>query len=205
MKKTIICNIPMKEVVDQSVYVSDDLSVQVSDRAVRYPINALLEKNMSSEDEIKIILLLKKDDLGYYEKNKAEFEKELEEVNAQCNAKINVKVIDTEFSQERAIHEQLMGSIVDAIDNESHIIVDITYGPKDLPIIIFTALGFAEKFLECEIDAIIYGQGNFVDGHVVNTKICDMSPLYYLTSVTNTINCDDPEKARKTLKSLLSL
>ena len=100
---------------------------------------------------------------------------------------------------------QLMGKIVDEIDNGSHIIVDITYGPKDLPIIIFTALGFAEKFLECEVDAIIYGQASFVDGHVVNTKICDMSPLYYLSSVTNTIKCDEPEKARKALKSLLSL
>ena len=36
MKKIVICNIPMKEIVDQSVYASDDLSVLVSDRVVRY-------------------------------------------------------------------------------------------------------------------------------------------------------------------------
>lgn len=63
-----------------------------------------------------------------------------------------------------------MGRIIDEIDDESHIIADITYGLKDLPIIIFSALGFAERFLGCEIDAIIYGQANFVSGHVVNTK-----------------------------------
>lgn len=205
MKKTIICNIPMKEVVDQSVYQSDDLSIPVSRRAVKYPINAFLEESLSPGDEIKVLLLLKKDDYGHYEKNREDFEKELREVNEKSGAQICVTVLDTAFSQEKAVHEQLMGRIIDEIDDESHIIADITYGPKDLPIIIFTALGFAEKFLGCEVDAIVYGQANFVDGHVVNTKICDMSPLYYLSSVTNTIQCDEPDKARKTLKSLLAL
>ena len=195
----------MKEVVDQSVYQSDDLSIPVSRRAVKYPINAFLEESLSPGDEIKVLLLLKKDDYGHYEKNREDFEKELREVNEKSGAQICVTVLDTAFSQEKAVHEQLMGRIIDEIDDESHIIADITYGPKDLPIIIFTALGFAEKFLGCEVDAIVYGQANFVDGHVVNTKICDMSPLYYLSSVTNTIQCDEPDKARKTLKSLLAL
>ena len=42
MKKTIICSIPMKKIVDKSVYESDDLSVPVSSTAVRYPINAYI-------------------------------------------------------------------------------------------------------------------------------------------------------------------
>lgn len=205
MKKTIICNIPMKETVDKSVYEGEDKSVEVSNRAVMYPINAFIEKNATEEDELKIILLLKKDEIGHFHQNRIAFEEELKEVNASIGSKIEMVVLETDFSQEKTVHEQLMGKIVDEIDNGSHIIVDITYGPKDLPIIIFTALGFAEKFLECEVDAIIYGQASFVDGHVVNTKICDMSPLYYLSSVTNTIKCDEPEKARKALKSLLSL
>ena len=46
---------------------------------------------------------------------------------------------------------------------------------------------------------------NFENGKVVNTKICDMIPLYYLNSVTDTIHCDEPEKAKQMLKTLLSL
>ena len=195
----------MKEVIDQTVYESDDISVAISNRAVRYPINAFLEKNMTAEDEFKIILLLKKDEIGHYHQNCISFEEELKEVNSAFGAQIEIVALETDFSQNKAIHEQLMGKIVDEIEEGSHIVADITYGPKDLPIIVFTALGFAEKFLECEIDAIIYGQASFVDGHAVNTKVCDMSPLYYLSSLTNTIKCDEPEKARKTLKSLLSL
>lgn len=205
MKKTIICNIPMKEKVDLAVYVSDDKSIPVSQKQVRYPINSFLEQTMTSDDELKIILLKKKDENSHYQKNMDDFKLELDEANKNIGAKLSYIVIDTDFSQSRMVHEQLMGSIVEELEIGTHILVDTTYGPKDLPIIIFTALSFAEKFLECKVDNILYGQASFVDGKVVSTKICDMIPLYYLASITNTIHCVDAEKAKKMLKSLLSI
>ena len=205
MKKVIICNIPMKESVDQVVYTSEDRSLSVSNRLVRYPVNALLEKTVTPEDEVKVILLSKNDEYSYSQQHTDEFITEVNQALAAANVTPSIRIIDTEFSQDKLVHEQLMGRLVEEIDEGSHILVDITYGPKDLPIVIFTAIGFAEKFLDCEIDAIVYGQASFVQGKAVNQKICDMSPLYYLSSVTNTIRCNEPGKARKTLNELLSL
>ena len=37
------------------------------------------------------------------------------------------------------------------------------------------------------------------------TKLCDMIPLYCLSSVARTVKCDDPQKARQMLEVLLSL
>lgn len=205
MKKTIICNVPMKENVDLSLYTSEDVSVPISNRMVRYPVNALLEETLNQNDEIKVLLLVKEDKYGHFKKNVKNFIDELNAINESYDAQIEIIEINTEFSQDKQVHQNLMSDIIDNISNGSHIISDITYGPKDLPIVIFAALGFAEKFLECEIDGIIYGQASFVDGHVVDTKICDMSPLYYLSSVSNSIYAEEPDKARKMLKSLLSL
>ena len=205
MKKVIICNIPMKESVDQVVYTSEDRSLSVSNRHVRYPVNALLETTVTPEDEVKVILLSKNDEYSYSQQHTDEFITEVNQALATANVTPAIRIIDTEFSQDKLVHEQLMGRLVEEIDEGSHILVDITYGPKDLPIVIFTAIGFAEKFLDCEIDAIVYGQASFVQGKAVNQKICDMSPLYYLSSVTNTIRCNEPGKARKTLNELLSL
>lgn len=205
MKKLIICNIPMRESVDQAVYASNDRSLPVSDRGVRYPINALLEKTISDNDEVKVILLSKNDKYSFSRQHISEFIDELNQAIVAYNVTPTIKIIDTEFKQDKLVHEQLMGRLVEEIDDEAHIMVDITYGPKDLPIVIFAAIGFAEKFLDCEIDAIVYGQASFVDGKAVNQKICDMSSLYYLSSVTNSIRCSEPNKARKTLTELLSL
>ena len=205
MKKTIICGIPMKKVVDQVVYRSDDKSIPSADRAVRYPVNAFLEETLKPSDELKIILLVKQDPHGSHEHNIGLFKEELASANASIGAKVSYTVIDTDFSQSKSVHEHLMGRLVDEFDIGAHVIVDTTYGPKDLPVVIFTALNFAEKFLKCEIDNIIYGQASFVDGHAVDTKLCDMIPLYYLGSITNTIHCIEPEKAKSMLKALLSI
>ena len=205
MKKTVICNITMKKDPEKCIYTTDDASLKISNREVIYPINAFLEKNLEKDDEIKVLLLIKKDENGNYQTNSAEFVKELLAINKDISAKIEHKFIETDFSEEQSVHEQLMGRIVDEIEDGSHVIADITYGPKDLPIVLFSALNFAEKFLSCEIDNIIYGQATFIGNKPTNTKICDMVPLYYLNSVIGAVRCDDPLKSRQILKSLLSI
>ena len=205
MKKTVICNIPMKERIDKVLYTSDDESLPVAEKKVSFPICAFLEKTLSCDDELNVIVLVKKDKYGHYKKNVEVFKEELSEANVDIGASVNYCVIDTDFEQTKAVHEQLMGKIVDVLSIGSHILVDITYGPKDLPIVIFSALNFAEKYLDCTVDNIVYGQASFVDGQAVDTKICDMIPLYCLGSITNTIRCDEPEKAKSMLKALLAL
>lgn len=205
MKKTVICNIPMKEKVDQVVYSSNDKSLPVSEKKVRYPICAFLEMTMSPDDDLKVILLVKKDNYDYYMRNIEYFKQELSEANDGIGASISYCVIGTDFTETRSVHEQLMGRIVDELDVDSHILVDITYGPKDLPVVIFSTLNFAEKFLDCTVDNIVYGQASFVNGKAVDTKICDMIPLYCLGAITDTIHCSDSDKAKAMLKTLLSL
>ncbi len=205
MKKVVICSIPMKKNVEQTVYLSDDLSLPVSGEPYRYVVNSFLSRKVNKGDEYKFILLIKKDGNRYYQKNVQEFRKEAESYCAGAGVKTKYVLLDTAFSEERRIHEQLMGKLTDEIETESHIIADITYGPKDIPIVIFSALNFAERFLYCEIDNIIYGLAEFKENRVVRSVICDMAPLYCLSSVTNMIKCDDPLKARMMLKTLLSL
>lgn len=205
MKKIILCGIPMKENVDKVVYVSEDKSIPAANRPVRYPVNAFLEETLKPSDEVKVVLIVKQDEFANHEKNIEYFKTELEQANSQIGASISYSIIDTDFSQNKTVHEKLMGELVDELDIGAHIIVDSTYGPKDLPVVIFTALNFAEKFLNCSIDNIIYGQASFENGHAVETKLCDMIPLYYLGSITNAIHCVEPEKAKAMLKTLLSI
>lgn len=205
MKKIIICNIAMREHVAGVVYSSDDRSLPVSGQPYRYPVNSFLSQSVKKGDELKVILLIKKDGNPFYKKNTDDYKREIEGICESTGAKAGFVLIDTDFVQKKETHAQLMGRLADEIDTGAHIIADITYGPKDLPVVIFSVLNFAEKFLACEIDNIVYGKADFKGDKVVASAICDMIPLYCLSSVTNTIKCDDPKKARQMLKSLLSL
>ena len=205
MKKTIICNIPMKEDVTNIAYKSDDRSLPTSEKPYRYPINSLLSQTVTQEDELKVVLLVKKDEEKFYEINAEYCRKEIEEVCKETGAKAEFVTIDTAFSQAKENHEELLGKIVDEIEVGAHVMADITYGPKDLPIVVFYALNFAENFLDCKIDNIVYSQATYKDNIVVSARICDMIPLYCLGSVTNIVNEKDPQKARQILKTLLSM
>lgn len=204
MKKILFCNIPMTIEISKRKYESYDISLPASESEVYFPVSSFLEKTLSENDELKAIMLVKKDKHEEYIKKIELFLEEISNISDITGAKIETITIDTEFSEEKSVHEDLLLSIIDLIDENSNIIADITYGPKDLPIVLFTAMNFAEKFLNCEIDNIVYGQATFKDGEVVETKLCDMIPLYFLNSITNTVQCSSAEKAKQMLKTLLS-
>ena len=182
MKKIVICNVPMREDSIKCVYKSSDLSLPTIDTPVYYPVNAFLGKTLKKDDDIKIVLVVKKDSQNQGKKNAAKYVEELLNVN-KVGAKIDYKIIETEFSEEHSVHEYLMSKIVDEIEDNSHIICDTTYGPKDLPIVLFSALNFAEKYLKCDIDNILYGQATFVDGKPTDTKLC----RHYITLILSQI------------------
>lgn len=204
MRQTIIIAVPMKEHLDQSVYRSEDKSLPTSDKPVFYPINSYLDHALKDGDRLKVLLLLRQGTHCHSEKNAELYREELAGVIGERDVSVEYAAINTDFAQSRAIHTQLMGTLVDHLEDGAHILVDTTYGPKDQPIIIFAALGFAEKFLRCKAGHIFYGQAEFVNGHVTDTRLCDLSPLYGLSSVTGLIHCDQPGKARNMLKMLLS-
>ena len=210
MNRIIISGISLTnpDTFQPTQYLSNDDAIPADNGKFHYPVCSYLKKNMRPGDKYKVILLVKKDDNKNYEKNIDIFKKEMEEANTDAGAEIEyASPVYTDFKEELTVHEQLMDQLIDRIEDGDHIIYDMTYGPKDQPIVVFTALNFAEKYLGCEMERIIYGQiTNFDENHnPVKGIMCDMAPLFSLSSILNLINSDDPEKSRKLLKSLLSV
>ena len=85
----------MKANTEKCVYVSEDLSVPVSNTPVKYPVNAFFEKTLKTDDEVKVILLVKKDEFGNYKKNVSECIEELMSAAEVSGAKIEYKIIQS--------------------------------------------------------------------------------------------------------------
>lgn len=206
MKNLIICNGIMGPRKEKTNYATTINSLKVSNDSFCYPLNAYLSENMKSEQEYKVLLLMKKDSFNRYEQNIADFEEEIQAVAKAKGGNVEVVPVLTDFSQRRAVHEGLLQTIIEHIEEGSNILADITFGPKDVPFVVFAALNFAEKFMNCEIDHIIYGKADFDNKNAaVNTEVWDLAPIYFINSVTNNINCSDSEQAKEILKTLLSI
>ncbi|GHU06463.1 hypothetical protein FACS1894147_13190 [Spirochaetia bacterium] len=95
--------------------------------------------------------------------------------------------------------------MVDELTDGAAVYADITYGTKSMPIIVFGVLNFAEKFFNADIQNIVYGKVDFdKDNNPINPELFDMTPLFYLNSLANTMECKDSDQAKKMLASILS-
>ena len=205
MRKIVICNVTMREALIPLIYQSDDPSINMSKRAVTYPVLSCLKSLISPSDSIKIVLISKCDPNGNYLKNIERFKKEFFEQCGDLSANPEYKILDIEFDEEQQSTAQVLSAIVDECEDGAEIISDITYGTKTLPVVLLAALSFAVKHLNCKVEHVFYGQVYFQNNTPTYPKLCDLSYLIYLNSLLYTLQCDSSYKARQTLKMLLKL
>ena len=205
MKKIVFSDIPMKKELTALSYSVDGNSKLDYAGKVIFPINAVLAKKMAKGDKVKVVLLTKDDVNGNNAINAGVFQKELNELNRSIGAEIEYVTIATPFEETRDVHERTLRDMIGKLEDSAEVYGDTTYGPKPLPIIMFMAMNFAEKFFDAKIENIVYGKVDFIDGNPVNPVLYDLAPLYYLNSVINSMECNSSVEALNTLDALLSI
>ena len=206
--KIVFSNLPMKKQLNKFCYSVDGNTQIAYDGEVIFPINSVLAKVLKKDERVKVVLLKKQDIEGNSDINAGEFMRELNQINHDIGAVIEYKILDLPFVETKDTHEQTLRRMVDELEANAELYCDITYGPKPLPIVLFSVLNFAEKFYSCKIESIVYGKVDFLtkeDGKTYSTNpvLFDVTSLYYLNAFTNTIECSSAEEAKKMLSSLL--
>ncbi|MCR5189504.1 MAG: TM1812 family CRISPR-associated protein [Treponema sp.] len=215
MKKIVFVTTRMADDMKKRTYPVDGNSFIEYSEPVYYAINAVLAKTMKKDDEVKVILLGTKAGDKAAAKNAELFKNELDEINKDKNigAKINYKEIESDFIVSKDKFGDLYKKLIKELDYEAEITSDITYGPKSLPLLIFSAMQFGEKFFDCTIGHVIYLKAEFetlsIDGQKSTVLkegsqlICDYTPLYLLNSFTSVLESSSGEKAIKAVDTLL--
>ena len=206
MKKTIFCAIPMKKELDAMIYARTGNVNSSYSKPVIFPINAIIAETLKKNDDIKVILLRTLDETGNGGKNCGLFMQELDTINVDIGAKISYETLDLEFKETKDNHETRLKAMLDKVEENSQIFADITFGPKPLPMILMCVLSFAEKFLNCDVKSVIYGKVSFdQDNKAGSPELFDITSLYYLNNLTNSMIAIDGKEARKNLDEFFSL
>jgi len=207
MKKIVFVSLMMADAMNKRKYpVEGNTFIEYSGE-VYYAINAVLAKTMKADDDIKIILLETKAGDKAGTKNAQLFMNELNAINDEnkIGAKISYEIIPSDFITSRSKFNDLYLKLIKNFEYEAELYADITFGPKSLPLLIFTAMQFGEKFYDCSIGNVIYLKAEFKNNVLVEGTqlICDYTPLYLLNSFNNTIETTSGEKAIDAVKVLL--
>lgn len=206
MKKILFCDIPMKKNLNAMSYAGTGNIKSNYNKPVIYPINAILAETLQKKDELKVVLLKTLDKNGYSGINAGCFMQELDTINTEIGAKITYETLDFEFKETKDNHEARLKAMLDKVDEDSQIYADITFGPKPLPMILMCVLSFSEKFLNCDVKSILYGKVNFDDSNKpVDPGLYDISSLYYLNNLTNSMVATDGKQARQNLDEFFAL
>ena len=203
MKKIVFVTLMMADDMHKRHYPVDGNSFIEYSGEVYYAINAVLAKTLKAGDDIKIVLIETKagDDAGA--KNAQLSMNELNEINT-CGASITYEVIPSSFLETKDNFKGLYKKLLKILENDAEISADITFGPKALPLMIFSSIQFAEKFFDCSIGNVIYLKSEFKNGKVDEKSqvVCDYTPLYMLNSLTNTIESSSGERAVAAIEAL---
>lgn len=206
MKKIIFCDIPMKKNMNAMVYAGTGNTNCNYIKPIMFPINAVLAESLKKGDEVRVILLRTLDKDSNSEKNSGLFMQELDSINSEIGAKISYETLDSEFKETKDNHEKRLQDMLDKIEENTEIYADITYGPKPLPMILMCVISFAEKFLNCDVKSVVYGKVDFdVNNQPSNPELYDVTSLYYLNNLTNSMVADSGKEARQNLNEFFSL
>ncbi|MBR6200069.1 MAG: hypothetical protein IKQ61_07410 [Spirochaetales bacterium] len=211
MKKIVFCCLSMKSRTELSPqnYSNTGNAECGYNKAVIYPINAILAEKLHKGDEVKVVLI-KSNPIDNNKKDSSNeniniYKEELNGINANIGAKIDYEVIESDFKETKENHETRYREMLAQIEQNCELFVDMTYGPRLIPMILMCVLNFAEKFFNADIRSIIYGKVEFVNGKAINPELYDVTSLYYLNNLTNVMTADSGEDALEALDEFFAL
>ena len=205
--KLIITTVPMKKDISRLHYPVVGNSVIEYNKKVFFPVNAVLAKTMQKGERGKILFLSTSGGEENYSKdNIKKFKDELVKINSGIEADLSWETIDIPFNPQNEVFERLISGIISKVEKGCQIIADITYGIKPLPMILFCALQFAEKFCNAAISNIVYGKAEFNrQNKPENPGLYDIASLFYLNKLICAMECESGETASKILNDFFKM
>lgn len=204
MKKIVFATMMMADDMHKRHFPVDGNSFIEYPGETYYAINSVLAQTMKSDDEIKVVLIQTKGGDNAGSKNVALFMDELNSLNT-CGAAISYEIIASEFVENKGKFKKLYNQLIRTFENDAELYADVTFGPKSLPLLVFAVMQFGEKFFDCSIGNVIYLKAEFKNNQFVegSQMIYDYTPLYMLSSFTNTIESANGDKAIAAVEALL--
>ena len=205
MKKIVISTLPSDNRLVKRLYPVDGNSLIQVEEPIYFAVNSAMANNLQKDDDVKVILIGTTREDDCVKENAQKFMDELKHFNS-AGAKIREAVITRPFDESKTNFHELYESILDELEEDAELYVDVTFGPKTPVLLLFAVLQFAEKFFRCSIGNIVYSKVIFKKGtsEVIpgSEMIYDITPLYLLNGITNTIECNDGQKAVQAIKAL---
>ena len=182
MKSTIILPLRFRWNLKKTKYKQGDNDFPCYiEKEVVFPISQIIDGLIEEHSETEVILVRTTSEERLTDRFVDEAKNDILEALSKKRGDVSFKIIDAPYSSERSYLGSLYRGLCESISSDTNIYVDLTYGPKYMPLVLFCALNYAEKYLNCNIKRIVYGL--FDNKKERAGVIGDFTPLYLLNTM----------------------
>ena len=204
--KTVIITMPMKMVLKKSKYPVQGNKTIEYDGEVAFGINGVLSRIIEPHEKVKLLYIVTRGGVDRGSEYTSIFRKEFDQVTEGKELDISEDTIELNFDPSKDEFEKLTSRLIDAIEENTEIISDFTFGSKPFPFVLLSAINYTEMFKNASLLYLIYSKVEWdVENHPYNPMIYDITSLYYLQKVIGAMEGQDPESARKMLDDFFAL
>ena len=207
MKKIFIGSTKLAKGMEEIKYHSATKKIKETE-PFYYGFSTVIANTVEKDDNVKLIILELQRKSGAIKDNTVCYQKDLEKIKSNCAATIEEpKIIPLPFNESKSTFESAFSELIEELEDEAEIYVDITFGAKTTSLLLLSFLQFAEKFFNCSVKMIVYVQRDFDENEkpiIGSESIYDVTSLFYLNSLMNSMNCKAGTEAVETVKSFFA-
>ena len=214
-KKFIFTSPFQKEGQLQTVVYQADEDGPLQYGETNFPIIPVINGYVKENDEIEVVCIVTKcsPDIPtdapaseIYPNAKQNYERFKESISELAKIKkfnYNLNEIEVDYDERVTNHLKIYSELISNVGDNEKIYADITFGSKAIPIVEIMALNYAYKLRKnTHIGAIVYGQ---YDPVTKKSYIYDVSPLFFMDAISNTMAQMKIENPAEKIKALLEI
>ena len=176
------------------------------DFTTAFPILIPMANQVESGEEVKITVVNTNDPNHYGEKNFDMFFEQLSELMSKKNFSCKLNILRVEFEETLNKQMKLLEDIVCTFESGDIVTADITYGNKPSPMVLLTALSYADNFCEDTfVKMLVYGAVAHGEGNSKTSFISDVTSLFYMNSLVNRMTLTKPSDPLAAMKKMIEL
>lgn len=170
-----------------------------------FPVLPLIHGYVEAGDAVEILVLTTENHeiaLRNYQTIECEVIRLCGGIGASCT----VSRISVPFDETVESHLDTFKTLIGKISDGDTVLVDMTYGPKCLAIILMMAMNYGYRICkDCTIECFVYGSLDFRDEHPCGKRIYDITSLFLMDQIVNELAKSGNRNPMKAIESILTM
>jgi hypothetical protein len=203
--KKYICVLPLQQ-TKKIIYQHGENEKLRYDNETSFPIVPVIFNTAENNESIELYIIK----IAETEQGKEissilmkQLEEELIQIEQQKNISIHYNIVAIQDRQTKKEHLALFNEFIGLLSDNDCIYLDITYGTKPTPIVMFAVLNYAYKTKQnVTIDGIYYSRYQFDEN---KAYIYDITSIFIMNQIIEKIGETQDEDPDKIIKFLLDI